>query len=145
MEFYCDSLQKWSIEGFRRDEKASTENARKQEIARKQAENDKELAMRKSLIKNDAHIVQEDEKITQEVQRMMIRYGMVQYEKQPAVSEDEKIDELFKNLRADKEKERERKRLEDEKAAQILGNLERFVVLMYSIIRHYDCIVMIFI
>jgi len=67
MNFYCDSLQKWSIEGIRRDERASVENAHKKALALKQAENDRELALRKSLIKNDAYIVEEDEKITQEV------------------------------------------------------------------------------
>jgi len=52
---------------------------------------------------------------------MMIRYGMVQYEKKPALSEQEKIDELFRNMRSEREKEKERQRLEDLKAAQIRG------------------------
>ena len=121
VNFYTQNLQKWSIEGlFRRDRERIAEEHEAERL-RKEEENNREIMRRKALIKNDTHILLEDQQMTREIQGIMIRSGFAAYEKAPALTDDEKIDKIFNAARSEKLKKKEQERLDKEREQQILG------------------------
>jgi hypothetical protein len=128
VNYYTETLQQWSIEGMFRRDRERVEEEREAERRRKEEENNREIIRRKALIKNDAHVLLEDQQMTREIQGIMVRSGFAAYEKAPAVTEEEKIDKIFEAARSQKLRQIEQERLDKEREQQIQGERVNIVI-----------------
>jgi hypothetical protein len=104
MQYYCENLTKWAVEGYdRRDrEIIDAQRIAEEEHARKKAE--AKAARHKKDVEDDAKVLEEDKALTRQVETIMVRYGTVEYEPDLDKSHDEKLDDIFEKHRAAKVK-----------------------------------------
>lgn len=102
LNYYCDRLPEWAIEGIYKKfaEKEAAEASAK--AAKDAADEAAEEAEKQATIRRDQAILDEDRLITEEVERMMLRYGMLHYDKPILELEDEKLEHIFEQNRVSK-------------------------------------------
>ena len=130
MQYYCTNLTNWAIEGHdrwalrtttvlllltlsymylllcllstnRRDREVIEAKQLADKLAAEKKAADK-LARHKQEIADDAQILEDDKRITKEVETIMIRYGTVEYEPELDKSHDEKLDNIFEQHKKSK-------------------------------------------
>lgn len=130
INFYCDKLPEWAIEGmYKKFAEKEAAVVAKQAAEALVIETQKE-AEKQAIIARDRAILEEDQRITEDIETMMIRYGMLHFDKPLLDLEDEKLDHIFEQHRLDKlansdadsesirQKKRMRKQARAERAAR---------------------------
>lgn len=110
LNFYCHNLPEWAIEGIYK--KFAEKEARERDIAAAKVEvaAKQDAAEKRAIIDRDCAILEEDLQITADIEQMMIRYGMLQFEKPILELEDQKVDHILEQHRLENDDAQELKR-----------------------------------
>lgn len=87
---------------LRRDQEVVDAKRVADEAVQRKMESDK-AARKLQLIAEDAQILEEDKRVTKEIETMMVKYGMIEFERDLTETQDEMLDGIFgrqKSIRA---------------------------------------------
>lgn len=125
INFYCNQLPEWAIEGIYK--KFAKQEAEKQAAiaAKEEADFQQREADKRAVIARDQAVLADDKQLTDQIEHMMLQYGMLHYDKPLFELEDEKIDHIFAQHRLEtsddesiKRKKQMRKLARAERAAR---------------------------
>lgn len=108
-EFFATTLTKWGVEAINNAHARGIEQEKHDELMRQQNKARKKEERRLKLIEDDAKFVADDMEVAKQMETMMLRYGMIGFDKEVDVSEEDQIKQLFKQNKmmiVDQEKER---------------------------------------
>lgn len=95
-EFFATTLTKWGVEAINNAHARSVEQEKHDELMRQQNKARKKEERRLKLIEDDAKFVADDMEVAKEMETMMLRYGMIGFDKEVDISEEDQIRQLFK-------------------------------------------------
>ena len=99
-EFYANTLTKWGVEAINNAHARSIEQEKHDQLMRQQNKARRKEERRLKLIEDDAKFVAEDMEVANEMETMMLKYGMIGFDKEMDVSEEDQIKQLFKQNKA---------------------------------------------
>ena len=108
-EFFATTLTKWGVEAINNAHARGIEQEKHDELMRQQNKARMKEVRRLKLIEDDAKFIADDMEVAKEMETMMLRYGMIGFDKEVDVSEEDQIKQLFKQNKmmiVDQEKER---------------------------------------
>jgi hypothetical protein len=96
MNYYCLNLKNWAQEGYEGVEQRRLEVIHKKE-ARLKVEAEKAVVLLKQQkMEADAQVLEEDKRITAEIDTMMLRYGMIEYREKDDITVEENVDNILR-------------------------------------------------
>lgn len=99
-EFYANTLTKWGVEAINNAHARSIEQEKHDQLMRQQNKARRKEERRLKLIEDDAKFVADDMEVANEMETMMLKYGMIGFDKEVDVSEEDQIKQLFKQNKA---------------------------------------------
>lgn len=95
-ELFATTLTKWGVEAINNAHARGVEQEKHDELMRQQNKARKKEERRLKLIEDDAKFVADDMEVAKEMETMMLRYGMIGFDKEVDISEEDQIKQLFK-------------------------------------------------
>lgn len=111
MQYYCENFPRWAIEGMNWHDQNKEEMRREKEEMELKRQKELERQLREQRIEDDRLLLEDDKRLTAEIESMMLKYGMIKYRGQTHFSEEETISNIFdrsKKLRSRKGKSKKR-------------------------------------
>eukprot|EP01034_Spumella_vulgaris_P023951 gene23951-30235_t len=96
MNYYCLNLKTWAQEGYEGEEQRRLEIVRKKEAKLKVEAERAAVQLKRQQIEEDAKILAEDKRMTAEIDTMMVRYGMLEYQERDDATVEENVDNILK-------------------------------------------------
>lgn len=125
--FYTENFPKWQIEGhYKQIEEEKQQEIKKQKILRlKQIEQEEKEKLQQILY--DQQLLDDDKALTKQIETMMLRYGIIKYEKPKELSDQERVDQIFKLNKQHQEKiakQKQQKELNEKLESEEINRLE---------------------
>jgi hypothetical protein len=96
MNYYCLHLKNWAQEGYEGTERRRLEVIAKKEAKLKVEAEKAVVVLKQQQIEADAQVLEEDKRMTAEIDTMMVRYGMIEYQERDDATVEENVDNILR-------------------------------------------------